>query len=300
MNALRRTFADPQLKGAREAAARHLDWRYQAIYEFLQISPSYWAAHELAKHGKVSLEVLPSDLEIVQSTYERLGSVWETSFHEWWFAKAQYEFGRTAAPQLDVIGRVDRMKVPSAADEAALTQRLKKSLVVQRDIDGLPGTIVLAVPLRGPKKETLKRIADLLQQLEFDSDHVGSFRLVKSKARQSAVVKCLQVVRRRASHPKLPLWNVAGMVNINITRSLRNTVDDKHVLSAHMSRYTKRAYLLAENAARGSFPDETPLPADVATQSFDFAVLNRVYRKQIRSLEKQLSSARVKLNRERQ
>lgn len=289
----RRAFYPEQLNDARKTAARDLDWRYRAIYEFLQISPSYLAAHELATTGQAHLNVLPSDFGKVQATYARLGSVWQTSFYEWWFKRAQYEFNRTTEPALDIVGQLNSGERLSAADAMELNRRLLTSLSIKRDLDGLPGTIVVTIPLRGTAKKALKRLSGLLNRLQFDPDQFGSYNLVRSKVREPALVKCLQVVRRRASAPNRPIWQVAAQVKINPTRSGRNTVDDKHVLSAHTSRYTKRAYTLAENAARGSFPDETALPPDVATQSFDFAVLNRVYRQEIRFLEHEIKKTEI-------
>lgn len=294
INKPRTAFVGPDADQGRKGAARFLDWRYKTLYEFLQVSPSYWAAHEFARGSQPDVGA-PTDFDLVRATYDRLGSVWQTSFHDWWFSTAQFEFQRIAPPSISVVGHLDYRE---PLDDERLDQwstRLQRTLVEQRDIEGMPATVVLAVPLYGSAKDIQRAVAEALKRYTVPQTQSGQYRLVKSKARQSAVAKCLQVVRARAAKPNEPIWALAGRINLNATRSERGTLDDKHVLSTHMSRYTKRAYVLAENAARGSFPDETALQGDLATQSFDFALLNRVYRQEVRSLEHQVAAAKRRL-----
>jgi len=294
MRKSRTAFDEPRADLGRRGAARFLDWRYKALYEFLQVSPSYWAAHEFARGSQPDVRT-PTDFDLVRATYDRLGSVWQTSFHDWWFNTAQFQFQRIAPPNINVVGHLDYREPLEKERVDQWNIRLHRALVEQRDIEGMPATVVLAVPLYGSAKDIQRAVADALKPYEIPLTQSGQYRLVKSKARQSAVVKCLQVVRARAAKPSEPIWALAGRINMNATRSQRGTLDDKHVLSAHMSRYTKRAYVFAENAARGSFPDETPLQGDLATQSFDFALLNRVYRQEVHSLERQIAIAKESL-----
>tara|TARA_R110002051_G_scaffold198526_2_gene265703 strand:- start:579 stop:1172 length:594 start_codon:yes stop_codon:yes gene_type:complete len=180
--------------------------------------------------------------------------------------------------------------------KAIFVAQMEDALDAQRDVDGLPETIVLSIPLHGTRRDVQRAIKATIEGLDFQAATSGNYRLLRTKAREDAVLKALRVVRARAARPKAPIWEIAGLINLNAERSRLGSVDDKHVLSAHTSRYTKRAYVLAENAARGSFPDESKLPDDIAIQEFDFALLNRVYRAELKFLEGELKALRASRN----
>lgn len=286
-------FSGSNRIGRRRTAASQLDWRYRAIYEFLQISPSYWLAHMAARDELTESTPVPKDFALVQRTYEAFGSVWLKSFHSWWFDVAQYQFAVERSPQVHVIGQVKAREALSDEAKARFVAQMEDALDAQRDVDGLPQTIVLSIPLHGTRRDVQRAITAAIEGLDFQAVASGNYRLLRTKAREDAVLKALRVVRARAARPKTPIWKVAGLLNLNGERSRLGSVDDKHVLSAHTSRYTKRAYVLAENAARGSFPDESKLPDDIAIQEFDFALLNRLYRAEIKFLEAEIKALRA-------
>src|ERR1035437_3991479 len=79
------------------------DWRFPQFFSFLQMSPSYELAR-LASLGKLSPKIpRPKDFADVMKTYEAFGDTRQTRYWDWWFKRAQFQFGMSVEPAVSLI-----------------------------------------------------------------------------------------------------------------------------------------------------------------------------------------------------
>ncbi|WP_141107066.1 hypothetical protein [Herbaspirillum aquaticum] len=163
------------------------DWRYQYFFEYLQISPSYWAAHLVATTKNGTLEgnkYLPSDFVDVMKTYQAFGDVWRTSFWDWWVKKAQYVFGVRHPPRIHELGRCDLGVAMEQANLIKTQQNAQQYLISDRIVEGMPASIILAIPLHQNRRDILKSLAGTIDNaLRELSEHepLAEFVLLKNK-----------------------------------------------------------------------------------------------------------------------
>ena len=278
----RETLALSQRRYARSMGSK---WRYMEFFNFLQISPSYRLAHLVAT-GKIdrSTAVFPNDFALVETTYSAFGDVSRTYFWEWWFTTAQYEFRESLPPTPRTILKLDldqhaTDEVISSA-QAALADYVK----VDRMAQGSSATLVIALPLHADRKSMLQNLNKLLDQAYAEGDRsiaIARWEIIRNKMRKSMIDKARQVLRSRASYPDEPLVRIGERTKVSPKNAVdshekgKGAADAKRLLQILTSRHLNRAYLLAENAARGRFPSLDPLPADRGRPQFDYKVLNK-------------------------
>lgn len=284
------------------------DWRIGQFYKFLKISPSYELAR-LASLGKLKPEVpLPTDFDVVKKTYADFGDVRETEFWDWWIKRAQFQFDISMAvePAASLIMEAGiRQRVSNDTireGQAALKEYWK----AQRADEGLPASLVLAIPLDGDSRKILKRVAEIVDRFHDNKTKRSggaSYELIHDKTRKATLVTAMRVLRARAALPHAPLYVLGNKTKIQhafvtdekVTKRLGNIRDQRRRMEILTSRHLHRAYLFAENAARRKFPSLDPLPNDPHRPRFDPLKLNREHRAMIKWTEATLKKRKKQL-----
>jgi hypothetical protein len=263
-----------------------LDWRYQSFFDYLQVSPSYRLAHLVAA-GRLQKgsQPLPADFEKVQKTYDAFGSVYRTYFGEWWLRTAQYRFGVSAKPKPRTLLRVSHREEVSPADLERLQEALDGYISAQRPSEGLPATLIVAIPISKDRARAIRDIkAAIDKEFGNEKEPVGvmSFKLLENKIRERTLDIAMRVLLARTNGSGKKLYQVGNHTKIapqywtDETRRRRDEDEDKRrKMEIVTARHLRRAYLFAENAARGRFPSLENLPADPAQPAFDYPILRK-------------------------
>jgi hypothetical protein len=263
-----------------------VDWRYPAFFDWLQLSPSYRLAHLIAQQEVNRAEVaLPKDFSVVERTYAAFGDVYRTYFGEWWFKRAQYEFGVSAAPKPAALLSLPYRQVETPDSIPSALAALARYLKSQRHTEGLPSTIVIAIPVSGNRHRILNEVSALIErELPPASQAVcqPAFTLANNRVRERTLLNAGKVLRAQIAAPSARLFQVG-----NGTRLFKQYWTDparprsegqsekRRLMEIEVSRHLLRAYWLAENAARGRFPSIAPLPDDPNRPRFNYTALNK-------------------------
>jgi hypothetical protein len=266
------------------------DWRYPRFLDFLQISPSYRLAHLLAV-GKVKRRglKLPADFAEVELTYAAFGDVTRTYFWDWWLKTAQYQFGASLKPEAKVLLKLNLKQEPSVDDIEKAKSELADYLYVDRPAQGNQALMVVALPVHTDRKTMLKAFEKLLDA-NYGSQQkpvgVAPYSIIRNKMRENTLMVALKVLRARAALPNERLFVIGHKTKVSpaneITdfdrRARGEYSNERKQMEILTSRHLHRAYLLAENAARGRFPSLDPLPDDPNRPPFDYKQLNAQFR----------------------
>lgn len=251
------------------------DWRYYAFFRLLQISPSYWQAHQL-ETGKPAPDVLPTDIQAVRRTYRQFGEVWSRPYWDWWFDVGQYEFGTDAPPTVVQLVRTSARSTPSPSDLERLSEQIKQHYVGDLRRVGWPATMLLSVPLTGGKKEVLRQIDALFEeaaQAVSAPRTAAPFQMIRNKVRDVTVDQAIRAVQARSEYPDESLFAVG--VRAKFSRSYAEA-GNRTGLAQLVSRHLLHAHRLCENAASGLFPSLVAIPD--TQPAFDFALIRRQQR----------------------
>lgn len=278
----------------RHKIAIDLDWRYPHLFDFLQISPSYRLAHLIAT-GKIERgsRPLPADFEEVEQTYLAFGSVYETYFGEWWFKVAQFRFGVSAIPKPHTFLRLKHLEEAPSDPQEAIRTALLRYTEIERPSEGMPAALLVAIPVSRDRQRVLNEIKTLIER-EFgpeNQDTAGlTAKLVNNKMRESTLILAMRVLLARASVPNAKLYEVGNHTKVaphywtdtKIRRRDNETVERRRrLMEIVTARHLQRAYLIAENAARGRFPCLDPLPDDPARPVFDYPQIGQQLREYV-------------------
>lgn len=266
------------------------DWRYPRFLDFLQISPSYRLAHLVAIGAvKRSDQPLPADFQQVERTYAAFGDVTHTYFWDWWLRTAQYQFGVSLKPEARVLLKLDLRQQPTENDIRKAQAELADHLFIDRPAQGNQATIVVALPVHNDRKTMLKAFERLLDQaygLLGQQEGIAPFSIQRNKMREHTLRMALKVLRARAALPNERLFIIGNRANVspaNMTGEQRSRIDGegkgkRRQMEIMTIRHLNRAYVLAENAARGIFPSLAPLADDPNRPTFDFNLLRRQFK----------------------
>ena len=256
------------------------NWRHRSFFEFLQISPSYRLAHRVATGDVIDLtkeaRVPPDFLDVVK-TYEAFGDVWRTDYWTWWVRRAQYHFGSRVAPQVHQLVMLQPGKDSDQQTFDEACERLDQYLSSDREVEGKPGSLVLAIPLQADRKTILKEISkqvdEALRALTPDQAS-AKLEFLANKVRFKTLDDARRVAWARAAMPKKPLYVVGNRVAIArayVTDEKAKLRGDnrRDLMVIVTSRHLHRALVFSENAARGRFPCD----AEVACTPFDYKEL---------------------------
>ncbi len=263
-----------------------LDWRYPQLLEYLKVSPSYRLAH-LISTGEIERDScpLPQDFELVEQTYQAFGDVYRTSFTEWWLNIAQFRFGVSAAPKPHTFIRLRHREVVPEVSIYEVRDAFERYTMVERPSEGLPAALVVAIPVSRDRKRMLRDLEALIDR-EFGPEHEEaaglSAKLIDNKMRENTMETARRVLFERCLKPDARLFeigNATGIAPEFWTDEKKQRSDDREIdfkrqmMEITTSRQVHRAYLLAENAARGRFPALDALPSDPNRPGFDYRAL---------------------------
>jgi len=279
------------------------EWRYEQFFKFLQLSPSYRLAR-LKATGKLEGKRIrfPRDFDVVEKTYAACGDVTKTHFWEWWLATGQYALGSNVRSRPRLLLKVSAGQPAVENDVLAAQEALKEFAVLDRVAEGQPSILVAAIPLSGGRNAILRAFNHLLSQHlvpEDDRKRLPDFRFQTNKIRKATVVAAGALAVFRAANPQVELYRIgnAKKVSANITphqRSRADFSDERRIMEIMTSTRLRRAYILAENAARGVFPSLKALPADPGRPEMDYVKLGKQISITIKTLERQLVEYRKK------
>ena len=285
--------------------AIELDWRYPQFFDYLQVSPSYRLAHLIAT-GRLARDArpLPLDFAEVEQTYAAFGSVYRCFFSEWWIKTAQFRFGASAKPKVRGFMKLTHGEQVDPVRVKRVSARVEQYLAEQRPAEGLPAAILVAIPVSHDRRRMLRAVAALIERElgpEREQKGVVEAKLIDNKIRERTLVTAIQVLQARASVPHEKLYRIGNHLRIAPrywTDPDRPRSDDQDVNRRLMeivtARHLKRAYLFAENAARGRFPSLEPLPPDPARPNFDYVALSKQYASYIAWGRKHIAALKAK------
>ncbi|CAN1487303.1 hypothetical protein MCEKH45_00091 [Methylophilaceae bacterium] len=263
------------------------------MVEFLRLSPSYAFAREVALNGlnqariekqlfamHVSAETplsssakaaLLKDFELVQKTYAEFGDVLTIDFDNWWLERGADLFGFDyERPRIIKIAQLVKDEKHSSAPTALLNDYLKSDRIKQ----GMPPSLILAVPLGVPKRTLMMELSKLIDKANVPAPpkaQKAKRTLTKQRLRSKPLFMFTKLLMFKAGSPSSPLWKLGLRANVSPKHSedmsLDSKVSTKNIdqrmnLTVLTSRALRKAKLIAENAARGQFPstDARALP----------------------------------------
>jgi hypothetical protein len=269
------------------------DRRYDLWPEFLRLSPSYNFACRVMQ-GQASREQFFSAVaepELVWETKKNFGDVWTQSLSEWRDQNNLRLFGQSLSDLKLKVLHV--MQSGEYAQQRDMTEALDTYFDRTRPEMGNPLSVVISVPLDADRSVLVQTFSEMITYYKArreDSEEAPPeeplYALTGVKARYAVMQQTLKVVRERATYPRAPLWEIGMNVGVNETYASemrskafkkKDAVVPKNVLAATTGRFLRHALCLAENAARGSFPDYTLRPE--FPKSLDYEELNELFDK---------------------
>jgi hypothetical protein len=253
-------------------------WHYFAFFRLLQLSPSYWLAHQAEIEGSPPQTWAPAEFAAVRKNYSVFGPVWEIPFWEWWFERAQFAFGIEHTPTVQVLGQTAEAIRPDASMLGALSTAVADYFGQDILLDALPATLLLAIPLNAGKTEVLKQIESLLERSTPVNymQAAARFRMLKTKTRRTTMNAAIRTVQARAHFGDKPLYFVGNRSKVSPAletpedQTSGDHAEKRREMAFVTSRHIRRAWIWSENAARGRFPDPKAPADDGEWPRFDF------------------------------
>ena len=242
------------------------DWRYEALGDYLKLSPSYKLVCEWARKGSKAIPPnAPKDWKQIVKTYEDFGDVWRIPESRWWDSRGKALFGiKAAKAQTFAIGH---------SDHAALinSKSATQSQKTWQDM-GKPECLVLAIPTNQTKQMALKQISAIVRANTFVDSKPKlvkpKYELISSKLREPTIK--LGTIALKMYQNDYPLWMIGNQLALSPAHHIElddegnpnanelNLAEKKIRLQILASKLVAKAELIAENAARGLYPTDAP------------------------------------------
>jgi hypothetical protein len=242
------------------------DWRYDALVDYLKLSPSYKLVCEWAKKGSKAIpKNAPKDWNQLVKTYGDFGDVWRIPESRWWDSRGKALFGiKAAMAQTFVIGH---------SDDAALVNS-KLATESQRTWQDMakPECLVIAIPTNQTKQMALKQISAIIRSNTFVSYKPKpikpKYELIRSKLREPTIK--LGTMALKMYQSGYHLWMIGNQLDLSPAHHIEldedghpstnelNLSEKKVRLQILASKLVAKAELITENAARGFYPTDTP------------------------------------------
>lgn len=252
------------------------EFAFSLWFGFLTISPSYELATRYEIDGLTKFErtLLPPDFDRVLAVYEDLGPVRGIDFIQWWPKARASSFGNPGwRPDIMHLGTLS-----SESELQAIEQKIAWMKALGRDMVA-QNSAVLAVPLDWPKRKLMRQFSDLLDELQPKVQKpqaiAPKYQLARKRQDNKSLLGYLDLFWKRAAIVK-PLWRVGYEAGFSstYTRAISAALeagrepdaDQKERLKILTSRGLARAWMIAENAARGVFPSYEKCPGAVPIQ----------------------------------
>lgn len=241
------------------------------MLEFLRISPSYELARKSRMEGltKEEKKLLPKDFELVLKTYDDFGDVSSIRFDEWWLTKGLYIYGTEfAKPRTRLIANVVKDEEIDQNFHRALDHHFEKI----RPEEGKGPALILSVPLGINKRTVLAQISKLIDQskVEIPVKAKKSARPLDAKRlRKDPLLMAINVLWNKAKDPEIDLWRLGVLakvspkhmdgLDVRAQKLTSKTTDQRMKMGILTSRALKKSKQICEQAARGKFPNSSPI-----------------------------------------
>lgn len=252
-------------------------WQHRWFYRFLQISPSYsLAAHiEMAREDNQEINMDAVSIEWPESekvlnTYALFKNVWKLDLTRWWFLYGRFQFSNHKKSKISEIADIFLDKLIGKEEFLKFTDNFDNSLADLYLNKTSRRAVILSIPITSSKKTVMKMFEKYLdEKITFGQPEViqTTFPIMKSKLREKTLRDCYRALEVRVRNPKLSLIGVAKKAKTLRTAFEDLKDDDSDVaqsVRSGISRQLRMAYILAENAARGRFPDAKNRYKDVS------------------------------------
>ena len=236
-----------------------LDWRYDLICDYLKASPSYESVYRKLQ-GQKSLYAQPKDYKLVEQVLKDFGAIYKMNEVDWWLHIGMQLYG---------------IKAPTAKVRlAGELNENSKSISINKSMHQ---SLIFEIPLSLTISEAVKQIKQLAKGHSFSKSLPKTlkpkYQLEKIKLRQKNLQQGLQALRMYKK--KLPLWKIGNLLDLVPSKTFDEKLLDskdaykyssnKEVMSIAASRLIRNAALVAENAARGRFPNNRPFKEAILT-----------------------------------
>lgn len=272
-------------------------------YAFLRLSTSYRDA-QMVDGGRMNKEAAMAkhvDFEKVIYWYSKTGRVWRKNPIDLFFENSNL-FSRI----FDLRGGVKVLSILGGEKGEKTEQIVEKlSNYVRHEMAGGAANqrMLISLPFKLNKKNIFEQIKSALndyigdldadeQQLTSESSPANLMALATTKIRMEVLERCYNLIILKALHPNISALEQARMLRVSAEKvalldealALRDKVGktaaeyDKVAniheyqinIRAVVWKYTRRAYLLAENAARGEFPSFKDFDPNKTTPEFAY------------------------------
>jgi hypothetical protein len=258
-------------KSKKDWAPKGIQGYVMLMLEYLRISPSYELARK-TRMGKITAaqkRLLPDDFDLVLKTYDEFGDLSTIKFADWWATTGIHLYGSDfIKPQVRQIANIDKDEEYEPEFSKALEQYFKS----YRKHEGSGRALILAVPLGMPKRAILQEVSKMINRTGVTvppKAQKAKRSLTAKRLRSPPLFIGLNLLWAKAQHPEWANWclgvaakvsptNSAGL-DISAKKASAKTVDQRNNMTVLTSRALKKAQYIAENAARGRFPDPTPI-----------------------------------------
>ena len=230
--------------------------------DFLCISESY----ELATQeywGELSHEdvaALPEDFDRVRETFNDFGYLVDTEFAIWWLERGMRICGTKAAmPRTTVVATFNRDNMNRLDTSLRMDDYIQSEWRQQGEQD----TIVVAIPLGLDQSRVIREVKTVLKNAGSENHKIEKptpkYTLYGKRKSIETIMKYFRAVVVRAYFPEWDLVQVGLEARISATynaaRMKKGDKDDRDALRRETSKAINRGWQIAENAARGIFPD---------------------------------------------
>lgn len=282
MNAANKSIPN---RSSKEWSTRGIKQYVLLMVEFLRLSPSYALAREadLNRLSKGEIEqklfalyeteerplssdeksALVKDFDRVTKTYAEFGDVLTIDFDVWWLERGADLFGFDyERPRITKIAQLDKDEKHTNTPASLLNDYLQSDRVKQ----GMPPSLILALPLGVPKRTLMMELSKLIDRANVavpPKAQKAKRTLTKQRLRSKPLFMFIKLLMYKAGSPSSPLWKLGLRANVSPKYSedmaLDSKVTSKNIdqrlnLTILTSRALRKAKLIAENAARGEFP----------------------------------------------
>lgn len=270
-------------KSMKDWATKGIQGYVMLMFEYLRLSPSYELARK-ARMGKLTTaqkSTLPSDFDLVLKTYDEYGDLSRVSFADWWAITGINLYGSEfIKPQVRQIANIEKSEEYEPGFAKALEQYFKGF----RKHEGSGRALILAIPLGMPKRAILKEVTGMINKTGVTAPpkaQKAKRSLTAKRLRSAPLFIGLNLLWAKAQNPDWVNWrlgvaakvsptNAAGL-DLNAKKASAKTVDQRNNMTVLTSRALKKAQYIAENAARGRFPEPKP----IALPEFNYADIYR-------------------------
>jgi hypothetical protein len=242
------------------------------MFEYLRLSPTYELARK-SRFGKLTAaqkRMLPDDFDLVLKTYDEYGDVSQISFANWWARTGINLYGSEfIKPQVRQIANIEKDEEYELGFAKALEQYFKSF----RKHEGSGRALILAIPLGMPKRAILKEVTRMINKTGVTAPpraQKAKRSLTAKRLRSAPLFIGLNLLWAKAQNPDWVNWRLGVVANVsptnangldpNVKKVSAKTVDQRNNMTVLTSRALKKAQYIAENAARGRFPDPKPIP----------------------------------------